>query len=185
MQSRKQARRAEFYRRANARRAQAALRPSSGGSPLVRLASFGGSPTAAPQFPACYGGGEAAIATYDPIFIKLVETYTWGDWWFDGYGSYSAYAGGSCWANPNTGLSTWYVGACSGDLSTSLSHALAATDNYSYNWDFGFNNIPTEVADASYVYQTNGYPGWQTFHDDWGEFSEIIFGWTLLGYSWC
>ncbi len=82
-------------------------------------------------------------------------------------------------------MSTWRVGACFGDLNTGLSHALAATDNYSYNWDFGFDNIPTEVADSAYVLQTNGFANWVTFHDDWGEFAEIIFGWTLFGYSWC
>ncbi len=203
LESRKQARRADFYRRADARRLQAALNRPPSGIPGLRLASLRGlsaarqpgdeippsaaafNALAAQPFPRCYGGGEAAIAHMDAIFQRLVETYTWADWWFDGYGSYQAYAGGSCWANPNTGVSTWHVGACRGELSTSLSHALADTDNYSFNWDFGDPDLITNVVDSAEVFHAGGFPDWATFHDDWGEFHEIIFGWTLFGYSRC
>jgi len=93
---------------------------------------------------------------------------------------------GSCWANPETPFGThWFVESCFGDLSASLFHALAVTENLSYNYDFLDNDLYTWVRDSAYVYQTEGFPGWATFSDDWGEASELIFGITLLGYSVC
>ena len=137
-------------------------------------------------YPTCYGGGQAAIGTFDLARIKLTDTYTWSDWWYDGSGSYTASAGGSCWANPATIAGThWYVAACNGDLSSSLFNADAFTNNLSYNFAFLFDHKYTWVSQRARVYQINGFAFWSTSHIDWGEASLLIFGWTLLGYAGC
>jgi hypothetical protein len=95
-------------------------------------------------------------------------------------------AGGSCWANPETWVGThWFQDACPGQLSSDVSFAFAHTENFSHNLDFGSPTLPTYVHDQADVYQTSGLPGWATFKDDWGEFSSLFFGLTLLGWARC
>lgn len=138
------------------------------------------------QYPVCVGGGEAAIGHFDPVFIKLTDTYTWADWWYNGFGSFSVRAGGSCWANPETSAGThWFQDACPGELRSNVSFAFAHTENLSHNSDFGDPDLLTWVDDQADVYQTNGSPAWATFSDDWGEYSWLIFGVTLLGWARC
>src|SRR5438093_10636827 len=61
----------------------------------------------------CTGAIDVGIATYDPAFIQLTDTYTWSDWTRSS-GSWNPEMGGSCWANPDTGFSHWYISSCDG-----------------------------------------------------------------------
>jgi hypothetical protein len=178
-QRKKQAQKAAFERRAHAFRQRAGL-----DKPMLALASA--KPDEAMQYPVCYGGGQAAIGTFDPVFIQLTETSTWSDWWYNGYGDFSVIAGGSCWAVPESIFGThWYVAACYGELNAGVSHSFAGTENISYNYDFLFDDQYTWVDDQADVFHTNGFASWATFHVDYGEASELIFGRTLVGYAHC
>ena len=138
------------------------------------------------QYPVCSGGGQAEIGHFDPIWIQLTDTYTWASWWYNGYGDFSVTAGGSCWANPETYVGThWYQDACSGQLSSNVTYALAHTENLSHNSDFGDPDYQTWVDDQADVYQTSGSPGFALFSDDWGEGDFLIFGYALLGWATC
>lgn len=164
VQNRKQARKADFFERSAAAYDHAA----------------------AQSYPTCYGGGEAAIGTFDLPTIQLTETYTWSDWWYDGSGSYDTSAGGNCWANPKTLFGThWYVEACDGELITNSYSAWASTGNLSYNYDFLDDDQYTWVYEEADVYHSHGSPSWSTYHYDWGEASSLIFGFTLLGWAAC
>ena len=112
------------------------------------------------QSSACSGGGEASIGTFDIVFIKLTETYTWADWWHDGYGYYTVNSGGKCWENPKTIANTkWYVESCYGDLDADYDSAYAVTNNLSYNYNFLDDDQYTWVNQQASVYHFNGSAG--------------------------
>ena len=145
---------------------------------------------AASYYPVCWGGGQARIVAYDPLFIELVETDAWAVWRYDGTGAYYSAGGGYCWANPEAQflgitLSHWFVDTCTGELSSSSYSSRSRTENLSYNDDFGDDDERTWVLQKALVYHNSGVAGWQTLHTDWGELSGLIFGWNLIGYATC
>ena len=153
-----------------------------------RMAEFSARSKAAAStsFPTCYGGGQAAIRTFDAVLIRLTETYTWADWEYPGDGTFQSHGGGRCWANPKTILRTsWYVEACDESHNATPYRSYTSTANLAYNNDFMFDSEFTWVNQGANVLHNNGSAAWDVWHRDWGEANFLIFGITLLGSASC
>jgi hypothetical protein len=113
----------------------------------------------------------------------LVETSVYADW--DYYGSgYEFDTGGSCWANPDTGLSSWQVESCYKYFDADLNAAWSIVNNLSSNEDFGGPGL-TYVDQEATVYQEGGDAAWEADWSDWGELSWLIYGWVLSSEASC
>ena len=139
-----------------------------------------------PDYPNCWGDASATIVTYDPVPIMLTYTTSYAHWYYPGNGTYISTGGGECWANPDSDAGTsWFVDSCKGTHSSDAFHSRHTTWNRSYNYDFGFDNLSTWVLQKSEVRHDNGWARYVTSHKDWGEGSELIYGYVLIAYASC
>lgn len=97
------------------------------------------------------------MTTRDPAFIRLNQTRIQLGWWHNGSSVSFRYRNGSCYANPNTGLSTWhtsqcfFVGAPYYGRSGSVGFVGTQVKGAYYNYDFLNPNVATVAIHRNYV----------------------------------
>ncbi|MCC6179267.1 MAG: hypothetical protein IT305_28505 [Chloroflexi bacterium] len=139
----------------------------------------------------CDGAQAVEMVTYDPAFIDLTRTFAQVSWSRSDRGDYvceweNLWGYGNCWANPDTGLSSWHRSSCQINQFRDVSWVDESAAGDYYNYDFLDPILPTFVFDYVGVSFVDGMVSWNSIHYDEGEASGLIFGWFLQsGYNRC